>query len=116
AEIVKVWAFELSRRRPGSSSVCDAGSDVWRSVAGMDAVSCDAETNIVVRLAPFQRTTDEPATKFVPFTVNVNAAPPTVADVGLRDQDSGAEGENAEIGRGRRLEAQTPRSDRNTLK
>src|SRR5712664_2289761 len=84
AEIVNVWAFEVPPPGAGLNTVTDAVPAVTRSVAGMDAVNCDAETNIVVRLAPFHRTTDEPATKFVPFTVNVNAAPPTVADVGLR--------------------------------
>src|SRR5256885_2330699 len=83
-EMVNVWPFEAPPPGAGLNTVTDAVPAVARSVAGMDDVSCDAETNIVVRLAPFQRTTDEPATKFVPFTVNVNAVPPTVADVGLR--------------------------------
>jgi hypothetical protein len=38
---------------------------------------------VVVRLAPFHRTT-EPLTKFVPFTVNVNVGPPAGADAGSR--------------------------------
>src|SRR5207253_2979984 len=83
-EIVNVWAFEVPPPGAGLNTVTDAVPAVARSVAGMDAVSCDAETNFVVRLAPFHRTTDEPATKFVPFTVNVNAATPTEADIGLR--------------------------------
>src|SRR5205823_2967540 len=82
-EIVNVWAFEVPPPGAALNTVTDAVPAVARSVARMDAVSCDAETNIVVRSAPFHRTTDEPATKFVPFTVNVNAAPPTGADVGL---------------------------------
>jgi hypothetical protein len=40
-------------------------------------------TKVVVRSDPFQRTV-EPLTKLVPFTVSVNAAPPAVADAGLR--------------------------------
>src|SRR6267142_1978970 len=84
AEIVNVWALEVPPPGAALNTVTDAVPAVTRSVAGMDAVSCDAEPNIVVRLAPFHRTTDEPAAKFVPFTVNVNAAPPTGADVGLR--------------------------------
>ena len=38
---------------------------------------------MVERSTPFQRTT-EPETKFVPFTVSVNAGPPAVAELGLR--------------------------------
>jgi hypothetical protein len=50
------------------------------SVAGIDAVSCVALTNVVVRAAPFQYTVEaltawpftvELFTKFVPFTVSV---------------------------------------------
>ncbi len=55
---------------------------VAMSVAGIAAVSCVEETNVVVRFAPFQRTT-EALTKLLPFTVNVKAAPPAVAEVGL---------------------------------
>ena len=45
------------------------------------AVICVALTNAVVFAAPPKFTT-EPVTKFVPLTVNVNAAPPAVALVG----------------------------------
>ena len=38
-------------------------------------------TNVVVRLLPFQRTTDE-ATKLVPVAVSVNAPLPTAAVLG----------------------------------
>jgi hypothetical protein len=51
------------------------------SVAGIDAVNCVAETNVVVRSPPFHRTT-EFVTKLVPFTVNINATPPAVAELG----------------------------------
>lgn len=51
------------------------------SLAGIDAVSFVLRTNVVVRLLPFHRTTDE-LMKFDPFTVSVNAAPPAVALVG----------------------------------
>src|SRR5512134_2654879 len=67
----------------GLNTVTCAVPAVAMSAAVIDAVSCVAETNVVVRLAPFHRTT-EPATKFVPFTVSVNAAPPAVAEVGER--------------------------------
>jgi len=52
------------------------------SVAVMLAVSCVEDTKVVVRLEPFQRTT-EVVTKFVPVTVRVKAGPPAMADVGL---------------------------------
>ena len=48
------------------------------------AVSCVAETNVVVSGVPFQFTV-EPETKLVPFTVNVNCGPPAVAQVGLSE-------------------------------
>src|SRR5215471_11156420 len=51
------------------------------SLAGMAAVSCVEVTNVVVRFAPFTWTMD-PLTKFEPVAVNVNAGPPTVAEVG----------------------------------
>ena len=53
------------------------------SEARIEAVSWVEETYVVVRSAPFQRTT-EPETKFVPFTVRVNADPPAIAEEGLR--------------------------------
>ena len=53
------------------------------SVAGIAAVNCVEETNVVVRFDPFQRTT-ELATKRLPLTVSVNAVPPAVRDDGLR--------------------------------
>jgi hypothetical protein len=40
-------------------------------------------TKVVARSDPFQRTTDA-ETKLPPFTVSVKAAPPAVAEVGLR--------------------------------
>ena len=53
------------------------------SEARIAAVNCVADPYVVVRFDPFQRTT-EPFTKFVPFTVSVKAAPPAVAELGLR--------------------------------
>ncbi len=48
------------------------------SAAAIDAVTCVALTNVVVFAAPLKFTT-APETKFVPFTVNVKPAPPTIA-------------------------------------
>jgi len=56
------------------------GSEI--SAAVMDAVSCELLTNTVVLGFPFHNTV-APVTKPLPFTVNVNAAPPGTADVGL---------------------------------
>jgi hypothetical protein len=47
------------------------------SAAVIAAVTCVAVTKVVVRGEPLKLTTD-PATKFVPFTVRVNAASPAV--------------------------------------
>jgi hypothetical protein len=48
-----------------------------------------ALTNVVVRLAPFQRTTDDEA-KLLPLTVNVKADPPVAPLLGARDVATGA--------------------------
>src|SRR6266850_7703923 len=82
-EMVKVWAFEVPPPGVGVNAVTEAVPPVAMSEAGMAAVSWPAETRVVGRLAPFQRTT-EPLTKFVPLTVRVNAGPPAVADIGFR--------------------------------
>src|SRR5206468_2425183 len=58
------------------------------SDAGIDACSCVPLTNVVVRGAPFQRTTDELANP-LPFTVKVNAGWPAVALDGDSDSASG---------------------------
>ena len=51
------------------------------SAAEMPAVSCVVLTNVVVRLAPFQRTV-EPLTNPVPFTVSVKPDPPAFVEDG----------------------------------
>jgi hypothetical protein len=50
-------------------------------LAGMAAVNCVLLPNVVVRLEPFQRTT-ELEIKLEPSTVRVKAAPPAVALMG----------------------------------
>src|SRR5919108_3774107 len=59
------------------------------SVAGIAACSCAADTNVVDRSVPFQRTTQS-VIKPLPLTVRVNAGPPTWADVGLMLAIAGA--------------------------
>ena len=52
------------------------------SEALMTAVSCVAETKVVVRLDPFQRTL-EVGTKPLPLTVRTKLEPPAIVEVGL---------------------------------
>jgi hypothetical protein len=59
-------------------------------LADTDAVNWLALTNVVVRADPFHCTVD-PLTKPDPFTVRVNAAPPAVAEFGLRLDSEGPE-------------------------
>jgi hypothetical protein len=53
------------------------------SAAVIAAVTCVLLTKVVVRADPFHFTM-EVLTKLLPFTVRVKAAPPAVADAGLR--------------------------------
>jgi hypothetical protein len=59
------------------------------SEAGIDAVSLVAETNVVVRSVPFQRTI-EPTTNPLPSTVSVNAGSPAAAVEGVSPVSEGA--------------------------
>jgi hypothetical protein len=70
---------------PGAGSVTVTLNEpaVAMSAAVMEAVTCVALTNVVVLDVPLNFTT-APETKFVPFTVSVNAAPPAVALDGER--------------------------------
>src|SRR5262245_44202391 len=83
SEMVKVWRLEVPPPGAGLKTVTAAIPLVAMSADGIAAVSCVAETNVVGRSAPFQRTT-ELAMKFVPFTVSVKADPPTMAELGAR--------------------------------
>jgi hypothetical protein len=69
--------------------VTSAVPTVAWSDAGIEARSCVLLTNVVVRSAPFQRTT-EPATKPVPLTVSVKAELPAMALEGEMDAVVGA--------------------------
>jgi hypothetical protein len=53
------------------------------SAAGTEAVTCVAETKVVVRAVPFQFTV-EPLTNPEPVTVRVKVGPPAVAEFGDR--------------------------------
>lgn len=80
--MVKVAAVEVPPPGVGLLTVTLAVPAVAMSEAGIAAVNCVALTKVVVRALPFHCTV-EPLMKFVPLTVNVNAAPPAVAEVGL---------------------------------
>ena len=80
--MVNVTAFDVPPPGAGFTTVTDAVPALAIRAAGTVAVSRVALTNVVVSAVPFQFTV-EPETKLVPFTVNVNCAPPAVAEVGL---------------------------------
>src|ERR1700674_855151 len=79
--MVKLTVFEAHAPAAGLVTVTAAIAAVVMAAAGIAAVNCAALTNVVVRAAPAKFTT-EPATKFVPFTVKVKAAPPVAVLVG----------------------------------
>ena len=81
AVIVNVTAPEVA---PHPATVIEAVPGVAMSEAGTVTVSWVEETNVVVSGLPFQFTVVSD-TKLVPFTVNVNCAPPAVAQVGLSE-------------------------------
>ena len=86
---MNVSAAEVPPPGAGLNTVtCAVVPAVVMSDAGIDAVTRVAETNVVVRSAPFQRTT-EPDTNPVPFTVSVNAPLPAAAEDGERDVNAG---------------------------
>jgi hypothetical protein len=81
--IVKVRALEVPPPGAGLTTVTWAVPAVAMSPAAMAAVSWVAETKVVARGLPFQRTT-ELELKPLPVTVSVNAALPAYAVAGLR--------------------------------
>src|SRR5881409_3056428 len=83
AVMVKLSVLEVPPPGDGLKTVTAAVPALAMSLAGIEAVSWLALTNVVVRSAPFQRTTD-PEMKMLPLTVRLNAAPPATAEVGLR--------------------------------
>ncbi len=72
---MKVRALEVPPPGAGLNTVTEAVPAVAMSAAVIDALNWVEETYVVVRFDPFQRTT-ELDLKPLPFTVNVNAAPP----------------------------------------
>src|SRR5436190_190144 len=80
--IVNACEFEVPPPGAGFTTVTDAVPAFATRAAVTVAVSCVAETNVVVKAVPFQRT-DELATKLVPFTVIVNCEDPARHEFGL---------------------------------
>src|SRR5688572_4617438 len=75
AEMVNVALPEVPPPGVGLNTVTVRLPWLAMSLAEMLAVSCVADTKVVVRFEPFQRTV-EAATKLVPLTVSVKAGPP----------------------------------------
>jgi hypothetical protein len=80
--MVNVWGPETPPPGAGLNTVTWAVPATAMSEAGTVAVNCVAETKVVARSEPFQRTT-EVLTKLVPFTVRVKLPPPATAELGL---------------------------------
>jgi hypothetical protein len=86
--IAKDTALEIPPPGPGLVTVTLAAPGSLISPALMAAVSWDALTNVVLRLAPAKRTV-APATKLDPLMVSVKSGPPATADSGLRELMTG---------------------------
>src|SRR5438445_6559547 len=80
--MVNAAGAEVPPPGAGLTTVTLAVPAAAMSVAGIVAVSCVGETNVVARAAPFQFTV-EVLTKLPPLTVSVAAGPPAVAPDGL---------------------------------
>lgn len=78
---LKVVPVDVPPPGAGFTTVIVAAPPAEISDAVTAAVNCVALTKVVVSDVVLNFTT-EPLTKFVPFNVNVNAAPPVIADVG----------------------------------
>ena len=87
--IVNVSGPESPPPGAGVKTVTAAVPSVAQSLAGIDARNCVLLTKVVVRFAPFQRTTDVD-TNPLPLTVSVNAELPTGVLTGESDVSTGA--------------------------
>ena len=83
AAIVNVCAFDVPPPGAAVNTLTATVAALAMSGPAIAAVNWVAETKVVALSVPFQRTV-EPFTKFVPFTVSVNAAPPATAEAGAR--------------------------------
>jgi len=83
--IVKVKAPEMPPPGAGFDTVTIAVPAAAMSAAVMAACNSVLETKVVVRALPFHCTVEE-ETKFVPATINVNAAVPTSSELGFKEE------------------------------
>src|SRR6266511_3888699 len=81
--IVNSTAFDRPPPGPGLNIATPADPPAAMSAAPIWAVSWLPLTKLMVRSDPFQRSFD-PAMKFSPLMVSVNAAPPAWAELGAR--------------------------------
>lgn len=86
---VKVAEPEIPPPGGGVETVTATAVALAISEAAICACNCVLETKVVERALPFHWTV-ELAMKFVPFTVKVKAAPPTVTEVGLKEETVGS--------------------------
>ena len=84
----------------GFATVIVATPGVAMSLAGIAACNCVPEINVVVRDVPLNCTTAA-GSKLEPFTVNVNAAPPAIAELGFSKAICGVAAVGAGVGAGR---------------
>jgi hypothetical protein len=80
-EIVRGKVFDVLP--PGLATLIVAVPGVAMSLAGIEAVNCEALTKVVVRFEPFHLMV-EPKTKLDPLTVRAKPGPPALAPAGLR--------------------------------
>jgi hypothetical protein len=80
---------EFDMLPPGLMTLTVTVPGVAMSLAGIEAVSCNALTKVVVRSAPFHLMV-EPETKLDPLTVRGKPGPPALAIVGLILVSTGA--------------------------
>lgn len=85
---MKVSPADVPPPGVGVNTVTVAVPTVAIFAAGTVALSCDAETYVVVRLVPFHLTTDDEM-KLFPVTANVKEEPPFAADEGLIERATG---------------------------
>jgi hypothetical protein len=81
-------AFAPLKITVGVNICTDAVPAAAMSAAVIAAVSCVELTNVVARLLPFHCAT-EVLIKLLPFKVNVNAAPPAIAEFGAIEVSAG---------------------------
>jgi len=84
-----VEAFDVPPPGVGLKTVMFSKAPVATSAAEIAACNWLEETKVVVRGLPLNWIVEE-LTKFVPFTVRVNAAPPATVELGFKDVIDGA--------------------------